>query len=195
MARRTIQLAKTHLQPYVIRYLITLNKPSNEVEVGVAGRGVCDLNLLQASINEGVEEASLLFDGHRVCEGLITVAQVCREPYWGCPLHLRGPLSVWDVQGCVRLVLLGGIRAGDDYESIVSILRLQNTHSIGMTEVNGVSLILDGGPKQGEHELESFRNFVTWSRVNSQKETWAAVQPKFSRALPPNPAAGHCQNN
>ena len=73
---------ETHLHPDIVRHLSALDEPSNEVEVGITGGGVCDLDLLQADLDEGPEEAGFLLYGHRVREGLIPISQVGRQPDW-----------------------------------------------------------------------------------------------------------------
>ena len=56
------------------------NQHPHKVEVGVGGSGVCDLDLLDACLDEGVEEAGLLLDGHGVREGLVSIAEVGGQP-------------------------------------------------------------------------------------------------------------------
>lgn len=69
------------LNPNIIRNLVAFNEPTYEAEVRVARRWVRDFNLFEAAANEMFEEDSLLPYSHRVCESLISITQVGREPY------------------------------------------------------------------------------------------------------------------
>ena len=108
----------TDLDIDIVRDLSLLNEPTNEVEVGVARSGVCDLDLLETDLNERTEEAGLLVDGHRVGQGLVPISQVGRQPDgWGS-LDLGRPLPVGKVERGVRLVLLRRISAESNDERL-----------------------------------------------------------------------------
>ena len=105
-----------YLNPNVVRNHLLFNQQPNEPEVRVAGGGVCDLDLFETAFNEGLEEERLLFDSHRVCEGLVSIPQVCGQPYWGFGEDFRRPLPVFELQGSVRLVSLRRVSATEDGE-------------------------------------------------------------------------------
>lgn len=52
-----------------------------------------------------LEEEVLLFDGHRVGEGLVSIAKISGEPDGRFGDHPRRPLSVMEFQGRIGLVL------------------------------------------------------------------------------------------
>jgi hypothetical protein len=100
------------LDPNIVWYLFFLDEAADKVEVGVAGCRVGNLDLLHSSFDDGVEEGRFLLNSHRIGQGLVSISEICGEPD-GCPLEcLRWPLAILEVQGCVRLVLLGWVCTG-----------------------------------------------------------------------------------
>ena len=73
----------TDLYPDIVWYFLIFDEASNEVKVSVASSGVCDFDFLDTRLDQLAEESSLLFDGHWICQRLVSVAQVSREPQWG----------------------------------------------------------------------------------------------------------------
>ena len=69
----------TYLEPHIVRD-VTCDQTSYKVEVGIAGGWICDLNLLEAAFYDLLKEVSFLIDGHGICQGLVAVAEICREP-------------------------------------------------------------------------------------------------------------------
>lgn len=84
----------TDLQPDVLGELLLLNQASNEPEFGLGRRGEARLNLLEAALEEELEEDGLLLDGHWIHERLVPVAQVGRGPTGRLGDALVGPLTV-----------------------------------------------------------------------------------------------------
>ena len=56
---------------------------ADEIEVGLAGRGESDLDLLVAHTHQQIEHAALAGRTHRVDEGLVAVTQIDRAPPGG----------------------------------------------------------------------------------------------------------------
>ena len=73
----------TDLYPDIVWYFLIFDEASNEVKVSVASSGVCDFDFLDTRLDQLAEEGSLLFDGHWICQRLVSVAQVSREPQRG----------------------------------------------------------------------------------------------------------------
>jgi hypothetical protein len=69
---------RTNLQPDIIRYLSVFYKTPYESKVGVASGRVSDLDFFDAALYEGSEEHGFLWDGHRVCEGLVAITEISR---------------------------------------------------------------------------------------------------------------------
>ena len=79
-----------------------------EVEVGLGGRREANLDLLEADVDQGVEQGQLALRVHRVDEGLVAVAQVDAGPA-GRPGELAvRPGPILEHQGDVRPVLVEG---------------------------------------------------------------------------------------
>ena len=106
-----VRLHATHLDPDVVRDLVLLDESAYEAELCVAGRRICDLDFLEATLEEQLEEGRLLLDRHRIGQGLVTVTKVRRKPDGGLsPECFRWPLPVVEFKGGVRLVLLRGVK-------------------------------------------------------------------------------------
>ena len=69
-----------HLDRDVVGDQVLLDELADEVEVGLAGGGEADLDLLEAHLHERVEHAPLAVRVHRVDQRLVAVAQVDRAP-------------------------------------------------------------------------------------------------------------------
>lgn len=102
---------RTNLDPDIIGHLALLNQPTHEVEVRVARSRVRNLDLLEATLDEGVKEDCLLGDRHGIREGLVPIAQVGGQPDERRTVDLSRPLAVGKVERGVRFVLDGGVRA------------------------------------------------------------------------------------
>ncbi len=83
-----------------------LDDRAYEVEVGLAGGGEADLDLLVAHLDQLVEHPALALGGHRVDQGLVAVTQVGGEPAGGGGDALLGPGAVRDVDLLVAAVLV-----------------------------------------------------------------------------------------
>ena len=86
-----------HLDRHVVGHVAAVDELAAEVEVGLAGAGEADLDLLVAHLHEQLEHAHLALGVHRVDEGLVAVAQVDRAPARGLGHHLVGPGAVGHV--------------------------------------------------------------------------------------------------
>ena len=95
-----------HLDRHVVGDQVLLDQLADEVEVGLAGRGEADLDLLEAHLHQGLEHAHLALGVHRVDQRLVAVAQVDAAPQ-GCLVdRLVRPGAVGEVDRPPRLVLL-----------------------------------------------------------------------------------------
>jgi hypothetical protein len=66
----------TGLHPNVVGNFVILDQTPYELEVGVTRSGICDLDLLHSTLHQLPEEQRLLFYGHRICKGLVTIPQI-----------------------------------------------------------------------------------------------------------------------
>lgn len=82
------------MNPDIVGNRTILDETSNEVEVGVTSSWVGDLNLLEATFDEKVKEGRLLLDGHRIGEGLISIAEVSGEPHGWLGESFGRPLTI-----------------------------------------------------------------------------------------------------
>ncbi len=72
---------------------------ADEVEVGLAGRGEPDLDLLVAHAHQQLEHAALAGRAHRVDQCLVAVAQVDRAPQGSAVDDAVGPAAVGQLDG------------------------------------------------------------------------------------------------
>ena len=85
---------------------LVLDERAHEVEVGLRRRREADLDLLEAELEEQVEEPLLPRRVHRVDERLVPVAQVGRAPDRRPVEHDVRPGAIGQVDGVVRAVLV-----------------------------------------------------------------------------------------
>ena len=137
-----------YLYPNIVRNHVLCDQQPDEIEVGVAGRRVSNLDLLETTSNESLEEDGFLFDCHRVGEGLVSISQVCGQPDRRFREDFRRPLSVVELQRSVGLVLVRWVSA-------VEVGEPQARHSKGIRTASAwwVSGALDAG---GAAEAEGF---------------------------------------
>jgi hypothetical protein len=83
-----------HLDGDVVGDRVLLDDLADEVEVGLAGRGEPDLDLLVAHPDQQVEHPQLAGRAHRVDQRLVAVAQIDRAPQRGVLDHGVGPGAV-----------------------------------------------------------------------------------------------------
>ena len=102
---------RTNLQPHIVRHPILLDQHPHEIEVRITRGGICDFDLLEAALDEGLKEDHLLRNGHWVGQGLVSIAEVGGQPYWGRTIDLAGPLAVRKVERGVGLVPDRRVRA------------------------------------------------------------------------------------
>ena len=88
-----------HLDRDVVGDEVLLDQLPDEVEVGLAGRGEADLDLLEAHLDDGVEHAPLAGRVHGVDEGLVAVPEVDRAPQRRLRDALVGPGAVGQRRG------------------------------------------------------------------------------------------------
>src|SRR5271154_3430655 len=69
-----------YLDGHVVGNQIPFDDLTLEIEVGLRRRGEADLDLLEADLDERLEEGELALRIHRVDEGLVTVTQVDTGP-------------------------------------------------------------------------------------------------------------------
>ncbi len=100
------------LYPNVVWDFVVLDETANEHEVRVTGGGVGHLNFLDARLDELPKEGGLLLDGHGICQRLVSIAEISREPDGSFCESFGGPLTILEIQRSVRLVLLGWIWPG-----------------------------------------------------------------------------------
>ena len=101
-----------NLEPHIVRDVSTRNESAYKAEVGITGSWICDFNLLETAFYDLLKEVILLHDRHGICQGLVAVAEICREPDWGRFCDLCRPFAVWEVKRGIWLVLLGWIETG-----------------------------------------------------------------------------------
>ena len=90
---------RQHLDDDVVRDEPLVDQHSHEVEVGLAGRGKTDLDLLVTHRDEQLEHDALAFGTHRVDEGLIAIAQIDGAPHRRRRDDLGWPGTVGKVSG------------------------------------------------------------------------------------------------
>lgn len=100
---------KLNLEPHIVRDVSTCNECRDKAKVGITGSWICDFNLLEAAFYDLLKEVILLNDRHRICQGLVAVAEICREPDGGRFCDICRPGAVREVKGGIWLVLLGWI--------------------------------------------------------------------------------------
>jgi hypothetical protein len=83
-----------HLDGDVVGDQVVLDELADEVEVGLAGGGEADLDLLVTHPDQQLEHAPLAVGGHRVDQGLVAVAEVDRAPARGLRRDDVGPGAV-----------------------------------------------------------------------------------------------------
>lgn len=81
---------------------VVFDKSTNEGEFGLGSGGEAGLDLLEAALDEEVEEDVFLLDSHRINECLISIAEVGRGPTRGLGDPRVGPLSVREHDGLER---------------------------------------------------------------------------------------------
>lgn len=125
----------TNLDPDIIRHLALLNQPAHKVEIRIARSGVCNLDLLEAALDEGIKEDRLLGDRHGIREGLVPIAEVGGQPDRRRPVNFSRPLAVGEVERGVWFVLDGGIPAAweaKERRSVTAITRRARLQSLHM---------------------------------------------------------------
>jgi len=98
-----------NLEPHIVGDVSTCNEPPYKAEVGITGSWICDLNLLETAFYDLLKEGILLNDGHGICQGLVAVTEIRREPDGGRFCHLCRPCAIREVKRGIRLVLFGWI--------------------------------------------------------------------------------------
>ncbi len=93
----------------VVRNVLVFHQHAHEVEVGLRGGREADLDLLDADLDQHLEEAQLLLDAHRLDQGLVTVAQVGAHPDRRRGDGAARPLAVGQRDGGEGTVFGGGI--------------------------------------------------------------------------------------
>jgi hypothetical protein len=100
-----------HLDPYIIGHLILLDEFPYEAKVCVASSRICNFDLFEAALDEMAKEGGLLFDGHRDCQCLVSIAQIGREPYGRFSDEVGWPFTVMQDHRSIRLILARGVGA------------------------------------------------------------------------------------
>ena len=113
----------TNLDPYVVRDLILLYEAANKIKICIASSGIRNLNLLVTTLDEQFKESRFLLDRHGVGKGLISITQVCGEPYWRHSRPSGRPLTIWEMEGGVRFVPLRRVNARHRKSAHASITR------------------------------------------------------------------------
>ena len=90
---------RQHLDDDIVGDETLVDQHPHEVEVGLAGRGKTDLDLLVAHRDEQLEHDALAFGTHGVDEGLIAIAQIDGAPHWSRRDDLGWPGTVGQVSG------------------------------------------------------------------------------------------------
>ena len=93
----------------VVRDVLVVDQHAHEVEVGLRGGREADLDLLDADLDQHLEEAQLLFDAHRLDQCLVTVAQVGAHPDRRRGDAAAWPLTVGQGDGGEGTVFGGGV--------------------------------------------------------------------------------------
>ncbi len=114
----------TNLYPHIVWYFVVLDQATNKQEIRVARCGVCNFDLLHTALHELPEEQRLLLDRHRVGQCLVSISQVSRQPNGDLREGFGRPLSVLEINGSVRLVLLRWIRSRNVLRSMAGFLRV-----------------------------------------------------------------------
>lgn len=81
-ARRCRHETTTHLEPHIVGDVSTCKEAPYKAEISIAGGWICDFDLLEAAFYDLLKEVSFLVDGHGICQGLVAVTEICREPDW-----------------------------------------------------------------------------------------------------------------
>ena len=91
--RRISSLARLreHLDRHVVGDQVLLDQLAHEIEIGLRRRRKCDLDLLEADVDELAEHAQLPRRVHRLDQRLVAVAQVRRQPDRRAGDRARGP--------------------------------------------------------------------------------------------------------
>ena len=95
-----------HLDSDVVGDEVLFDQLAHEVEVGLAGRGEADLDLLEAHLHDRLEHAPLPDGVHRLDEGLVAVPEVDGAPEGSLLDPLVRPGAVFQHEGEERAVLL-----------------------------------------------------------------------------------------
>ncbi len=69
-----------HLDGHVIGYQPVFDEMAEKGELGLAGRGEPDFDLLEADFHQELEHVQLFLDAHRDGQSLVTVPQVDAAP-------------------------------------------------------------------------------------------------------------------
>ncbi len=94
-----------YLDGDVVRDLVFLDQAAHEVEVGLGGGGEAHLDLLEANLDQQIEETLLALLVHRIDQRLVTVAQIDAAPLGRGLDALAGPLPIRQVHGHEGAVL------------------------------------------------------------------------------------------
>ena len=85
---------RQYLDHHVVGDPARLHESGNEIELGRTCAGEPDFDFLHAHVDEQIEKAGFLVRVHGVDDGLITVAQIGRQPPWRSRYGARRPLPV-----------------------------------------------------------------------------------------------------
>ena len=102
----------------VVGYEILLDQRTDELEVGLRGRGESDLDLLEAEFDQQREETPLARGVHRADECLIAVAQVGGAPDRRTCEDDVGPRSVGQLDDVIGTVF--PVRHGHEQDSFAA---------------------------------------------------------------------------
>lgn len=84
----------THLEPDVVGKLVFLNQAADEAKLCLTRRGESRFNLLEAALEEKLEEDVFLLYSHRVHQSLVSISQVGGSPPGGLGNPRVGPGAV-----------------------------------------------------------------------------------------------------
>ena len=102
-----------HDDRHVVGDVLVVDQHAHEVEVGLRRGREADLDLLDADLDQHLEEAQLLLWAHRLDQCLVTVAQVGTHPDWRRRDGAAWPLAVCQIDGGEGTVLGGGVGQHD----------------------------------------------------------------------------------
>ena len=110
-----------HLDGHVIGDQPFVDDVAAEVEIGLAGGGEADLDLLEAEAHEFLEHAQLAPEAHRLHERLVAVAQIDGTPDGRPGDDGARPGPVGQVDRLEGDVFVGRIDAGHGSEAVLGL--------------------------------------------------------------------------